>query len=255
MFYAKRTVAEQKNRLPQAFQQNYETTQLDRIEIDGNTFQGYFEFSFLSEKSYREQPVRSNDGSIPDINQYATFLTPRLVIKYNMMEIEDYRNLMTLLESKNEFTVSCYDIVANKRVTHKMYAAPSAMPVIYQKYLNVLGIQECTIELIGTNNDVETSTLTYNFNFPNTRLPTGTVTQSFPHNVSDIVGGANTTISIDDGVFPINSAEVEEALGGYYKFKNWNTMQNGSGFAYADGDAYFIHRDTTLYAIWERSYG
>ena len=252
MFYAKRTVTEQKNRLPINYQQGYEASQLDRIEINGNVFQGYFEYSFLSEKSYREQPVRSNDGSIPDINQYATFLTPRLIIKYNMMEIEDYRNLMTLLQSKNEFTVSCYDIVQNKRVTHKMYAAPSSMPIIYQKYLNVLGIQECSIELIGTNNDVETSTLTYNYNFPNTRLPSTTFTQDFPHNVSDIIGGTNTTITIGESVYPVNSAEVEQALGGYYKFKCWSTKQDGTGFNYADGDAYFIHKDTTLYAIWER---
>ena len=88
MFYAKRTVEEQKNRLPSLFQSNYEATQLDRLEIDGNVFQGYFEYSYLAEKAYKTQPVRSNDGSIPDINQYATFLTPRLVIKYNMMDIE-----------------------------------------------------------------------------------------------------------------------------------------------------------------------
>ena len=68
MFYAKRTVAEQKNRLPQAFRRNYEATQLDRIEIDGNTFQGYFEYSFLAEKSYVTQPTRADDGSIADIN-------------------------------------------------------------------------------------------------------------------------------------------------------------------------------------------
>ena len=32
-FYSHRTVEEQKNRLPKAFQENYEKTQLDRIEL------------------------------------------------------------------------------------------------------------------------------------------------------------------------------------------------------------------------------
>ena len=69
-----------------------------------------------------------------------------------MMNIDDYRKLMKLLRDKNSFNVSCYDIVEDKRVTHEMYVAPMQMPVIYQQYLKVLGIQEPTIELIGTNN-------------------------------------------------------------------------------------------------------
>ena len=104
-FYADRTVQEQKARLPQQFQEHYAKTQLDRIEIDGNIIRGYFEYSYLDEKSYFEQPTRSSNGAIENINSYASFLTPRIVIRYNMMHIDDYRKLMTLLQSKNEFTV------------------------------------------------------------------------------------------------------------------------------------------------------
>lgn len=150
-FYPHRTVEEQRARLPQAFKDNYRATVLDQVEIDGNIIRGYFEYSFLNEKSYFEQPTRSLDGSIENINTYATFLTPRLVIKYNMMNIDDYRTLMTFLKSKNTFNVTCYDIVADKRVTHEMYFANPQMPVIYQQYLAALGVQDYTIELIGTN--------------------------------------------------------------------------------------------------------
>lgn len=254
MFYAKRTVAEQKNRLPQAFRSNYEATQLDRIEIDGNTFQGYFEYSFLAEKSYVTQPTRADDGSIADINEYATFLTPRLVIKYNMMGIEDYRNLMLLLQSKNEFTVTFYDIVLNKRVTHKMYFATPQMPIIYQQYLKVMGIQEYTIELIGTNNDNQTNTVTYNYNLPYSTMSArdGYPTQEFTTNVSDEIG-KNAIISDGYNDYRLSSQEVEEMLGGYYRFKNWNTKPDGSGFAYMDGETYYIRHDVTLYAQWEIS--
>lgn len=154
-FYSHRTVEEQKNRLPKAFQNNYEATQLDRIEIDGCEIHGYFEYSFMEEKSYMEQPTRSQDGAIEDLDGYSTFLTPRLIIKYNMMNIEDYRTLMTFLKSKNTFNVTCYDIVADRRVTHEMYFANPQMPVIYQRYLAVMGIQDYTIELIGTNRRTE----------------------------------------------------------------------------------------------------
>lgn len=154
-FYPDRTVDEQANRLPYD-PQIYKNSQLDRIEIDGCEIHGYFEYSFMEEKSYRTQPTRSQDGTIEGLDDdYSTFLTPRLIVKYNMMNIEDYRTLMTFLKSKNTFNVTCYDIVADRRVTHEMYFANPPMPVIYQQYLAVLGVQDYTIELIGTNRKTE----------------------------------------------------------------------------------------------------
>jgi hypothetical protein len=150
-FYPKRTVREQTQRLPYEYRESYQNSQLDRIEIDGCEIHGYFEYSFMEEKSYHEQPTRSQDGSIIELDNYTTFLTPRLIIKYNMMGIEDYRTLMTFLKSKNTFNVTCYDIVADRRVTHEMYFANPQMPIIYQRYLSALGIKDYTIELIGTN--------------------------------------------------------------------------------------------------------
>ena len=154
-FYPHRTVEEQAQRLPLDFRTKYKSTQLDRIEIDGCEIQGYFDYSFMEEKSYTEQPVRSQDGSIENLKDYTTFLTPRLIIKYNMMNIDDYRTLMTFLKSKNTFNVTCYDIVADRRVTHEMYFANPQMPIIYQRYLAALGVQDYTIELIGTNRRTE----------------------------------------------------------------------------------------------------
>ena len=160
-FYPHRTVEEQANRLPLELQEKYKNTALDRIEIDGCEIQGYFEYSFMEEKSYVTQPVRSQDGTIENLEDYATILTPRLIIKYNMMNIDDYRILMTFLKSKNAFNVTCYDIVADRRVTHEMYFANPQMPVIYQRYLAALGVQDYTIELIGTNRKNEYSKFSF----------------------------------------------------------------------------------------------
>lgn len=154
-FYPHRTVDEQAERLPEQLREAYKNSQIDRIEIDGCEIHGYFEYSFMEEKSYVEQPVRSIDGSIENLDDYTTFLTPRLIVKYNMMNIEDYRTLMTFLKSKNTFNVTCYDVVADRRVTHEMYFANPQMPVIYQRYLSALGVQEYTVELIGTNRRTE----------------------------------------------------------------------------------------------------
>lgn len=253
-FYPERTIEEQASRLPQNFQENYRVTVLDQVEIDGNVIRGYIEYSFLNEKSYFEQPIRANDGSIENINTYATFLTPRLIIKYNMMNIEDYRKLMTLLMSKNEFTVTCYDPVLDKRVTHKMYAAPTQMPIIYQQYLMALGVQEFSVELIGTNNDVEDYTLTYDYNIPypyDISFPQGTSTQVFKKNASGLIGEEATYID-GETTYKLSSEHTTELLGNSFKFKNWNTKKDGSGFSYVDGDSYFINSSQTLYAQWSR---
>lgn len=155
-FYEKRTVAEQANRLPIELREAYINSQIDRITISDNEntveLTGYAEYSYLEEKSYKTQPIRTNDGRIQDIDEYETFLTPRLIIKYNMMNIDDYRSTMKLLKSqKNGLIVRCYDPVEDKIVSNEMYVAPTGMPIIYQQYLIALGIQEFSIELIGTN--------------------------------------------------------------------------------------------------------
>lgn len=250
-FYPHRTVEEQKARLPQSFQANYEATVLDQAEIDGNIIRGYMEYSFLSEKSYVEQPTRSQDGSIANINTYVTFLTPRLIIKYNMMNIEDYRNLMMLLQSKNEFTVTCYDPVLDKRVTHKMYAAPSQMPVIYQQYLMALGVQEFSLELIGTNNGVGNHTIVYDYNVPSdvTFSYGNSATQQFAKNASGILG-ETATYTYNGTVYKLNSSMTTTLLNNKYVFNGWNTKADGSGFTYIDGDAYFMQTSQTLYAQW-----
>lgn len=154
-FYAKRTLEEQANRLPLELREAYKNSQLDRITIFDGTDEievtGYADYSYLEEKSYLTQPVRTQRGEIQQIEEYATILTPRLVINYNMMGIDDYRALMKMLKRKNGFIVRCYDIVEDKIVKNEMYCAPPSMPKIYQQYLIVMGVQGYSIELIGTN--------------------------------------------------------------------------------------------------------
>lgn len=160
-FYPKRTEQQQASRLPQELRQAYLNSQIDRITISANgktvELTGYAEYSYLEEKAYTTQPVRTNDGKINDIEEYETFLTPRLVIRYNMMGIDDYRETMKLLKTSNGFIVRCYDQVNDKRVVNEMYVAPTSMPKIYQQYLIALGIQDFSIELIGTNRTTDFS--------------------------------------------------------------------------------------------------
>jgi hypothetical protein len=158
-FYHHRTVREQANRLPYELREAYRKSQIDRITIfDGvNEIEvtGYSDYSYFDEKSYKTQPIRTEDGSIQEIEEYATFLTPRLIISYNMMSIEDYRSLMRMIKNRNGFIVKCYDLIEDRIVRNEMYVAPTSMPKIYQQHLIVLGIQEQTIEFIGTNVSIQ----------------------------------------------------------------------------------------------------
>lgn len=255
MFYTKRTVGEQALRLPSDSRGYYLATQLDRIKIDGEEILGYFEYSFLEEKSYKTQPQRSDDGSIPDLENYATFLTPRLIIRYNMMQIEDYRKLMKKLKAKNVFTVECYDIVEDKRVVHEMYFAPPQMPIIYQQYLTALGVQEYTIELIGTNRKTHLS-VTYDYNFesyPNLSTwfsarfpyePTKQTVGNIPYNKRYLVGN----LGLSDDTF------LTSAVSSVATLKYWSVLPYGESdttLRYTDGVSYFLSKDMVLYAHWE----
>lgn len=154
-FYPHRTVEEQAARLPGELREAYKNSQIDRIRMfDGHKtieLTGYAEYSYLDEKSYKTQPVRTQDGAIEEIEEYATFLTPRLIVKYNMMGIDDYRSFMKMIKGRNGFAVQCYDPVEDEIVTNEMYVATPSMPIIYQQYLAALGIKEYNIEMIGTN--------------------------------------------------------------------------------------------------------
>lgn len=154
-FYPHRTVEEQAERLPEELREAYKNSQIDRIRMfDGHKtveLTGYAEYSYLDEKSYKAQPVRTQGGAIEEIEEYATFLTPRLIVKYNMMGIDDYRSFMKMIKGRNGFAIKCYDPVEDKIVTNEMYVATPSMPIIYQQYLAALGIKEYNIEMIGTN--------------------------------------------------------------------------------------------------------
>lgn len=212
-FYQKRTAQQQENRLPQELRQAYSQSQIDRITISANgktvELTGYAEYSYLEEKSYTTQPVRTNDGKINEIEEYETFLTPRLVIKYNMMHIDDYRETMKLLKTSNGFIVRCYDPVENKRVVNEMYVAPTSMPKIYQQYLITLGIQDFSIELIGTNRTTDFSIKKVDETVEKFSAPRGSTWEEFIDEIPSLQGLIDGIVSQDNNyLFASNGIKV-----------------------------------------------
>lgn len=147
----------------------YKAERIEKVTIDGIDFTDYGAFSFLWEKSYVKSPERSGDGSIGNLNSYSTFVTPHLKIDFSLMSIDSYRQLMNLIYTKNEFTVTCYDVVNNQTTTNRMYFTTEEMPKLWtiakelngENWVEVLGIQEYVVEMVGTNASLDTLNILY----------------------------------------------------------------------------------------------
>lgn len=138
------------------------------VQIDDITLKGYSAYSFFWEKTYVKSPERAMDGSISNLNGTSTFITGHLKINFSLMPIEDYRAFMKLVYKKNEFLVTCYDVIYDKRIQIKMYFATQEMPKLWtivnkiqksssewEDWVDLVGVEGCTVELIGTNTDNE----------------------------------------------------------------------------------------------------
>lgn len=219
---------------------------IDKVTIDNNVFTDYTAFTFLMEKSYVKSPVRSSNGSIDNLDSYAWFLTPHLKMDFSLMSIDTYRTMMKLIQTKNEFTVTCYDVVNDKDVTHNMYFATEQMPKLWaiakalngDEWVELLGVQDYTIELIGTNTAINNLSVVYHFNPPSSSgLP------DYTEGEKSVVKGAEVIIG--------SSSVIPNSAPSGYKFKQWNDKPDGSGTVYTDGYVVTINSDLVLYATWE----
>ena len=138
---------------------------LGKIWINGQEFTGmaYQGLMTVNTKTYVEEPKRANDGSIPNINDYDTFVVPRCKINFRYFNIFDYQRLCEAIQS-NEFVVEYYDKQFNEIVRHKMYCEPEEMVKLYNVGTDVFGVLDYEVSFIGTLNDLEEFTVTYNAN-------------------------------------------------------------------------------------------
>lgn len=204
---------------------------LTDITINGYIFKGYSDFACINSKTYVVEPERASDGSIPDINAYQVFYVPRVKISFKYMKIEDYQRFLVAIEP-NEFVVSYFDYTKGQTVYHKMYCEPQELEKLHSHRLEVLGILDKEISLIGTLNSVDTFSLTYVANGG-----VGAISgQSFV---------AGQTLHISDG-----SGLTKDGN----SLQKWNTRSDGTGvdillnsYKVAEG------ANLTLYAIWEQT--
>ena len=209
--------------------------ELDVVKINGEPFKGigYNGLLTVNTKTYKKSPVRSGDGSIPNINDYATFIVPRADINFKYMTIEDYQRFCTAI-TPNEFNVEYFDKQKGQRVVHKMYVAPEEMTKIYNVGTSVIGVLDYKVSLIGTLNSIELLTVYYDPNGGTgewTGDPNEYLTQGF----------LNQQIKIREGDYLTKGTKV---------FSHWNTKEDGTGFTYLPNTIIPLTTNVILYAIY-----
>lgn len=228
---------------------------IEFVTIGGKTYRNYGAFWFFWEKTLVKAPKRSTNGAMTNINNISSFLTGHLVIDFSVISIDDYRSLMRTHYEQNETVVKCYDFIYNTVAELKMYFATEERKKLYivnrnrfnagawEDFLVLAGVKDYQLEMIGTNNGLDTVTVTYNFNAPSSVGDyTTTIGADEVSKGSDFVCGRNLERDV-----------LNETFNGRYRFVKWNTEKNGSGQTYIDGQAYTINGSLVLYAQWESS--
>ena len=239
------------------------TKQITSFSLDDQTYTGYKGYSFFWELTLVSQPERSAGGVI-DLTSNAYFITPHLRIDFSLISWDDFRRLRQQQLSKLYFTLKCFDTDFNQMIEEEVYFHPDTLPNFQfmarklngEKWTEILGAKDYTIELVGTNRGVEQKTITYNLNPPSdvSWVNETQVVKQF---------GKNTIVGIGNNAFittckDTNGEDIKEKIstltfGDKYEFEKWTKNANGSGFSYIDGDEYFLRENTALYAKWRAS--
>lgn len=129
-------------------------------------FTNYGTYSFVWQKTLKESPERTDNGSLPQLRGIPYFITGNLKIDFDLMSIDDYRRIMKLIYSGNNcYKVKTYDIVYDRMVILEMYFQPEELPKIFtiadrlqgvgtsEEWTDLIAVQSHTTQLVGTGND------------------------------------------------------------------------------------------------------
>lgn len=175
---------------------------------------------------------RSKKFTLENINDVEIGQVPQCTIVFKYIEIEDFITLQELLKERH-LKVKYFDIDVGDYVVHDMAITGNDRKKIYAYGKKIIGMQDFTVKLVGTNLDADYTdkTITYKANGG-----TG----------SDIVN----TYSVSDQVTLLNEEESEFTKSGM-SIAYWNTKADGTGKTYLLEDSITLWKNLTLYAIWE----
>lgn len=140
------------------------TININYFEIDNIAFDGLIGYELLkttNQITYPVQPNRQIDGSMKNINDYETFVVPKVEIGFKLIKNDQYQILRDILTAKRTFSVTYYDNDFGQRVTHQMYAEPDDLKNFTSLGQEILGVKDFKISFIGTLNEEDICTATF----------------------------------------------------------------------------------------------
>lgn len=146
---------------------NFIADEMAEFSIENETYTGFTDYKFMWEVTLGKQPERAmGNGNMGNLDTISAFATPHAIYTYSVMPITDYRRFRQQYLNqtadgflpKKHFTTSVYDSDYDRKITVDMYLATPSMPDYYTRVtedgkVELLGVRNYTIELIGTNND------------------------------------------------------------------------------------------------------
>lgn len=222
---------------------NDKNINIDRIMIWDEVFTGigWQGLMTVNTKTYPDEPVRSLDGSIPNIDDHDTFIVPRAKVNFKLFKLDDYRRLCNVINLANQFPVTYYDKEKDSFVTHYMYCEPEEMKKLFNIGTRMIGVLDYEISFIGTLNHLQTYNVTYHLNYNN---------DSSILSTTEIEWGRSTKI-IDENKLVELANEKGYAIPQDKHLGLWNTRANGSGINYRPNLKPNIFSNLDLYAQWE----
>lgn len=222
---------------------------LDSVIIAGNEFKGigYQGLLTVNSKTYVESPTRSNDGSMPNINDHDSFIVPRCKINFKYLKIEDYQRLCRILNSANEFPVTYYDKEVGDFVTHLMYAEPEEMKKIFNVGTYVFGVLDYDVSFIGTLNQRKEMSVTYKALVGGVSSNLAVVKTNSKDGVlywGDSIKVLSTTDATDKGLVIPTGKQLVWQLGN-------DTEINANGWKVIAGSQVNVFEDMVLWATFE----
>lgn len=267
-----------------------ENKDLAKIWIGGEEFTGigYQGLMTVNTKTYVEEPTRSNDGSIPNIDDHDTFIVPRCKVNFKFFNIRDYQRLCRIVNSANQFPVKFFDKQFGEFREYYMYAEPEEMSKMFNVGTSVIGLLDYEVSFIGTLNNLPEHTVKY-VTTGLTAKTISTYNESVAYSLDNVV-----SVSEEDGIKyykyknegsasgkPVTDTaywtriykDIDKenkvswgqsikvlpysALTNFYEIpsgkilKGWNTLADGKGLNLLPNSNWSVFENTTIYPIFE----
>ena len=267
-----------------------ENKDLAKIWIGGEEFTGigYQGLMTVNTKTYVEEPTRSNDGSIPNIDDHDTFIVPRCKVNFKFFNIRDYQRLCRVVNSANQFPVKFFDKQFGEFREYYMYAEPEEMAKMFNVGTSVIGLLDYEVSFIGTLNNLPKHNVKY--------ITTGLTAKTINPYSESITYSLDSIVSVtEDDVIKYYKYKNDQSSSGkpvtdtnywtriykhidqenivswgqsikvlpfsdltnFYQipsdrvFKGWNTLPDGTGLNMFPNSNWSVFEDTNIYPVFE----